>query len=215
MNSLQRLFLLVLVCISAQVGSAQNLPPIYFSSQDNMRGWDWDGNTASYVATLDGKSYLFVRLFNGQTFGPVKSKLTMSGADLIRGWSWDGNTASYLGLQGGETYLFVRPFDGSEFGPVERKIRMSGRDNFYSWHWDGHTARYHAFNGGQMVAFRRSFDGVNLGAAVQEKVLGYSAEQVKGVTVTRAQLGSYTVFSEGKTYVYPNPPALVINPEAW
>ncbi|MEH2161266.1 MAG: hypothetical protein V7K38_09495 [Nostoc sp.] len=54
---------------------AQNLQPSsqVVSSQDDFRGWSWDGRTASYVALENGKTVLYVRSFDGKRFGTLPS----------------------------------------------------------------------------------------------------------------------------------------------
>jgi hypothetical protein len=59
-------------------------------SPDDIRGWEWDGRTASYVLGRGRRSALVIRPFDGQTFGPFREiALSSAGSpDDVRGWSW-------------------------------------------------------------------------------------------------------------------------------
>ena len=94
-----------------------NIPNLVISSTDNIRGWSWNGTTASYIAVNgNGGNTLYVRSFDGQTFGSVRSSQIIFSTDTIRGWSWNGTTASYVAINanGGST-LYIRPFNGQTF----------------------------------------------------------------------------------------------------
>jgi len=56
------------------------------SSSNAFRGWSWNGTIASYVAFKSGgKSILFVRPFDGRSFGSVTEQQVFSDTDSIRG----------------------------------------------------------------------------------------------------------------------------------
>lgn len=99
-----------------------------FSKSDRIRGWSWDGRTASYIATEDDgkggkKSILFVRPFDGQNFGPISFEYdNFSKSDRIHGWSWDGQRVVYVGLWQGNYSVYSCSFDGKVFGPVEERV---------------------------------------------------------------------------------------------
>ncbi|MEL7121995.1 MAG: hypothetical protein AAFO07_21285 [Bacteroidota bacterium] len=137
------------------------------TSSDNMRGWNWDGATASYVAynKFGGKCILYIRPFDGREFGPVSSQQDMTASDNIRGWSWDGTTASYMAFNDkiGKTELYVRPFDGRSFGPVSYKESFSSADNIRGWSWYGGKVSYIGKTGNTFKIFKRSFDGKQFG----------------------------------------------------
>jgi len=101
---------------------------ILISNSDRIRGWSWDGRTASYIATEDDgrggkKSILYVMPFDGKTFGPVSFQYdNFSKSDRIRGWSWDGQWAVYVGLWQGKITVYSCSFDGRVFGPVQEGV---------------------------------------------------------------------------------------------
>lgn len=101
---------------------------------DNWRGWCWDGkNTASYIAEMNGPINLYVRTFNGSSFGEYKT-IKLSSIDNITGWNWDGKTAGFIqGFGTGNARLIMNRFDGIKFGNEERVINIDG--NIFEWSW--------------------------------------------------------------------------------
>ena len=91
--------------------------------------------TASYAALKGSKTVLYIRPFDGNSFGPVAKELEFSSLDDIRGWSWNGTTASYAALKGSKSVLYIRPFDGSSFGSVAKEIEFSSLDDIRGWSW--------------------------------------------------------------------------------
>lgn len=216
MRTLQYVLIFTVLMLATHVGIGQPFTPKQFSSQDNMRGWSWDGNTASYIATLNGKSYLFVRSFDGETYGSVDTEIQFSGSDPIRGWNWDGTTASYLGYLGGKTTLYVRSFDGKKLGTEIKQIEMSSSDNFLSWYWDGETAIYHAKLPGTqtIICFKRPFNGNSFyGLVEREELEGHASEAIRGFTLVNGMMPSFGVFDQSVTTVYPGPPPPQVRPE--
>lgn len=140
-----------------------------FSTGDNVRGWSWDKkyNLASYIIYSNStkKSTLYIRSFNGKSFGKVSKTIVMGSSDNFLGWSWDkgSNTASYLANIGGKTYLFVRYFNGKKFGKVKKKILMSSRSGFRAWNWDKsyNYANYFSYvkDGRNTLMFNKTFNG--------------------------------------------------------
>jgi Tol biopolymer transport system component len=80
-----------------------------------MLGWSWNGKKASYVANTNGQSILYIRDFDGKTFGKDYKEFTISKSGRIRGWSWDGETASYVAVTNGQAVLYIQKFDGTTF----------------------------------------------------------------------------------------------------
>ncbi|MDB9444589.1 hypothetical protein PN497_25025 [Sphaerospermopsis kisseleviana CS-549] len=142
-----------------------NIASLVISSTDDIRGWSWNGTTASYIAVnADGGNTLYVRSFDGQKFGSVRSSQSISSTDDIRGWSWNGTTASYVvtNADGGST-LYIRPFNGQKFGPVRSSQSISSTDDIRGWSWNGTTASYVATNAdGGSTLYIRPFNGQTL-----------------------------------------------------
>ena len=141
--------------------SSETYRSIKLSQSDNVRGWSWDGQTASYLVVKNGQTYLYMRPFDGYNFGTHR-EIRFSSSDNVRGWYWDGKTASYLVVKNGQTYLYVRPFDGYNFG-THREIWFSSSDNVRSWNWTNGYASYHVRLNGDTVVYSKSFDGTNFG----------------------------------------------------
>lgn len=73
---------------------------ILLSSGDVIRGWSWDGTTATYISFLSGNSRLYTKSFDGiafgaSAFGESESRQTAV-SDPFRAWSWDGSTSYYV-----------------------------------------------------------------------------------------------------------------------
>ncbi|WP_298496158.1 hypothetical protein [uncultured Algibacter sp.] len=100
---------------------------------DNWRGWNWDGKKASYIAEMNGPINLYIRSFNGSTFGNHKT-IQLSDSDNINGWSWNGKEASYIKRTGSKRQLYIRGFDGIKLG----KIKEIKTLNYVitGWNWD-------------------------------------------------------------------------------
>jgi hypothetical protein len=113
---------------------------------DRLRGWSWDGKTASLLSfKADGTTWVHVFPFDGKAFGSEISTAKISSAeDRLRGWSWDGKTASLLSFKAdGTTWVHVSPFDGTTFGSEISNARISSaEDRLHGWSWDGKTASY-------------------------------------------------------------------------
>ena len=105
-----------------------------------------DSGSADTVAqrtSVSSSTSLYIRDFDGRTFGPVSVRQTVPGGDVYRGWSWDGITASYLAVDStGKTILYVRPFDGDTFGSVSVRQTVPGGDVYRDLSWDGTTVSY-------------------------------------------------------------------------
>jgi len=138
-----------------------DITTLFFSSNDNIRGWSWDGTTASYIVGTPNESTLVVRPFDGTAFGEY-TELFFSSDDNIRGWSWDGTTASYIVGTPNKSTLVVRPFDGTTFGEFT-EFFFSSFDIIRGWSWDGTTASYLVWKNGETLYVTRSFDGVAFG----------------------------------------------------
>ncbi|WP_299683165.1 hypothetical protein [uncultured Tenacibaculum sp.] len=164
-------------------GLAQRRTNLFFSSSDNIRGWSWDGKTASYVVLRRGKLYLYIRSFNGTSFGSHR-EVFLSSSDNLRSWHWDGKTASYHVIKGGKTYLYVRPFDGYKFG-AHREIFFSSGDNVRGWYWSSSysgTAKFCTYlieRGGKTYKQTRRFDGFKFLDTPKESFFS-SSDNIRG-----------------------------------
>ncbi len=174
--------------------------PNRFSSSDNIRGWSWNGTTASYIAEKNGKNVLYIRSFDGVNYGQFR-ELPFSSSDNVRSWSWDGTTASYHAEKNGKTVLYIRPFDGTNFGDF-RELPFSSSDNVRSWSWDGTTASYHAEKNGKTVLYSRTFDGINFGEF--EELFFSSSDNVRSWSWD-GTTASYHAEKNGKTVIYIRP----------
>ncbi|MBW4465009.1 MAG: hypothetical protein KME07_06155 [Pegethrix bostrychoides GSE-TBD4-15B] len=116
---------------------------------------------------------LYVRPFDGRTFGPVTSSQVVSEGDGWRGWSWDGSTASYLAVdEKRQTWLYVRPFDSRTFGPVTSSQVVSEGDGWRGWSWDGSTASYLAVDEKRQTwLYVRPFDGQTFGSVTSKQLV--------------------------------------------
>ena len=177
---------------------------------DDFRGWNWNGETASYLVMkqlVEGsfETTLIIREFAGDQPGLTIYERTFSSKDNIRGWSWDGTMASYIAFDASaqKTYLYIRPFDGNAFGNYAR-LEMSSRDNFRSWSWDGKTASYMAYDAIAQKTFLyiRPFDGKTFGKVTSK--LEFSIKDNMRGWYWDGQRANYVAFNKdnGKTMMY-------------
>ena len=181
-----------------------NVREIYFSNKDNVKGWSWNGTTASYIVEIYDKSYLYVRNFNGFSFGPVLFSMQFSSSNNIRGWSWDGTTASYVAVQGGISRVYVRPFNGTSLGPVSSVTQISSGDKIRSWSLNGTVASYHAILNGAPSYITRQFNpAYGFGSATITSSGIYEPYRSWSLpTSSTNYTSSHHALKNGKTYVY-------------
>ncbi|MEP2781973.1 MAG: M57 family metalloprotease [Pseudoruegeria sp.] len=122
---------------------------IKFSSRDNIRGWNWDreNGVASYFGyqpEQSNKTILYIRSFDGTSFGEVQQEIIFSTGDNIRGWSWDGNTANYIAVHPttGDTTLYIRPFTENGFTAEYSTIPFGSADIVRGWNVSDGNASY-------------------------------------------------------------------------
>ena len=187
---------------------ASYTPPVanvLISSTDSIRGWSWDGTTASYVAIQNGENVLYVSPFDGKTFGSVISRQVVSSSNAFRGWSWNGTTASYVTFKsGGKSILYVRPFDGRSFGPVTEQQVFSDTDSIRGWSWDGSTASYVTVQNGRNVLYVRPFNGRSFGAETPGQTIS-STDSIRGWSWDGTTASYVAVNENGGSTVYMRP----------
>ena len=149
-----------------------------WSGDGKLSQRDIQGVQQLYGARLQNR--LYIRPFDGRTFGPVISTQTVSSSDGFRGWSWNGTTASYVTVENGQNRLYIRPFDGRTFGPVSSTQVVSSSDGFRGWSWNGTTASYVAVDGNRKsILYVRPFDGRTLGPVSSTQVVS-GADRLRG-----------------------------------
>ena len=114
---------------------------------------------------------LYIRSFDGRTFGSVISTQVVSNSNGFRGWSWNGTTASYIAVSNGQSTLYIRPFDGRTFGSVTSSQMLSNSDVYRGWSWNGTTASYVAVSNGQSTLYIRPFDGRTFGSVTSSQAV--------------------------------------------
>ena len=158
-------------------------PAIRVSGWDHFRGWNWDGEIATYVAFDGTSTNLITQPFDGTAFGKIESKIVVSAKDdSFRGWCWDGEIASYIFTEKGKNGLAIRKFDGTTFSPIEKIIPMSDHDLIRGWHWDRENsmASYVGWNGKNSVLYSRSFDGNAFGENAKQRTVSTSNDTWRG-----------------------------------
>lgn len=98
------------------------IPGFKISSSEDIRGWSWDGETASYLAESNGKTILYIRGFDGYKFDENYEEIIIGRSGDTRGWNWSEGKASYCMYIYPQrtTSLIFRQFDGKKFGVVTK-----------------------------------------------------------------------------------------------
>lgn len=139
---------------------------------DNLAGWSWDGDVASYIQKSGNTHAVYVRDYDGKTLGSATVVPLPESYQQIRGWSWHGTLASYVVVFEGRSKLLIQEFDGQRFGEMVHTVTLSTSDIIKGWSWDGRIATYAAHRGGKTIVYKLPFNGMKFGALENEAPLG-------------------------------------------